>query len=191
MLYIRFLILCKLDAESLRVYNDRGWARGLLTKEDNALLTRRLGEIFFENSKYVRTTLADGTVVLDLNNKMLLVSGNFDNPVVDSVLVINAANDPDADFVREDIRYELQNARFDKETFTAFLRSSEFIHGEGTVRVFDRYDYQYIKGRSDTKNRASLPDTWQNYGYTTGKQDRGGVSPKTQNGLPEGVLKYQ
>lgn len=66
----------------------------MLTKEDNALLNQRLGEIFHENSKYVRNTLADGTVVLDLNNKMLLVSGEkLGEEVIHGVVVINATSE--------------------------------------------------------------------------------------------------
>ena len=172
-----------LDDEQLDVYNKRGWARSLFTAEDRVLMNQRIGEIFRPNSRYVRRTLADGTVVLDLNNKVLLIGGTLDSPVIYNVVAINAINETDAEFIKEDIQYELHNTRYNKETFTTFLKFAQFIYGEESVRIFNRRDYLYIKGRVDEGNRASLPNDWQNYGYTTGKQNRRGVSSETESGI--------
>ena len=171
--------------------NDRGWARGLLTNEDNALLNRRLGEIFHENSKYVRTTLADGTVVLDLNNKMLLVSGKkLGEEVIHGVVVINATSESYAESIKEDILEYGRNYWQNRERYSSFLEVVQRMSGEETFRFYNGYDYSYKEGSYDTgRDRATLPSDWQNYGYTTGKQDGRGVSAETQDGISRGVLK--
>lgn len=159
----------------------------MFTDEDLALLDQRIGEIFHKKSCYVRTTLSDGTVVLELNNKLLLLSGDLENPVVNCVLAINAINEADAEFVREDVKYELQCAKFNKESFATFLRTTQLIYGEKSVRTFDRNDYQYIKGRVDTGERTALPSYWKNYGYIKDKQNGGRVSSETQSGVSRAV----
>ncbi|MBQ8000123.1 MAG: hypothetical protein IJ298_02760 [Ruminococcus sp.] len=93
--------LSVLDDEQIDAYNKRGWARGLFTSEDIALLNRRLGEIYHENSQYVRTTLADGTVVLDLNNKVLLVSGEFGDESILGVFSVSATSETYCEYIKD------------------------------------------------------------------------------------------
>ena len=131
--------------------NDRGWARGLLTNEDNALLNRRLGEIFHENSKYVRTTLADGTVVLDLNNKMLLVSGKkLGEEVIHGVVAISAPSEGHATWIKEALYNDAKGIRLDKYSYAEICESLQIVFGEAVVRYYNGADYSYHKGQHNS-----------------------------------------
>ncbi|MBQ9742216.1 MAG: hypothetical protein IJV88_00885 [Ruminococcus sp.] len=171
--------LSVLDAKSLKVYNDRGWARELLTAEDRVLLNQRIGEVFHKNSRYVRTTLADGTVVLDINNKILLLGGTLERPIICNVLVINAVSESDAELFKEDIYAYTEGKYITEEAYKERCRITQDCYGAQIIRHFDSSDYKYQKGQYDSGNRATLPDNWQNYGYTERKQDRRRVSPET------------
>ena len=182
--------LSKLDDKSRKVYNDRGWAMSLFTDEDKALLSQRLGEIFHKDSNYVRTTLGDGTVVLDLNNKMLLVSGGeLGKEVIHGVVAINAPSESYAIDLKEDIISESENSWYTRETFSEFLRIIQRVQEAEDFRFYDGNDFYYQKGTHDTGDRATLPNEWENFGFTTGKQNRAGVSSEAQRGVPGAVSK--
>ncbi len=172
--------LSVLDAKSLKVYNDRGWARELLTAEDRVLLNQRIGEVFHKNSRYVRTTLVDGTVVLDINNKILLLGGTLERPIICNVLVINAVSESDAELFKEDIYAYTEGKYITEEAYKERCRITQDCYRAQIIRHFDSSDYKYQKGQYDSGNRATLPDNWQNYGYTERKQDRRRVSGETQ-----------
>ena len=75
------------------VYNKRGWAYSLLDSEDLSLLKSKQYEIY-KGNRYPKT--ADGLYVVEINNKILFVSGKYSDPVIEIVLAANV--DSAADF---------------------------------------------------------------------------------------------
>ncbi len=144
-----------------------------------------MGEIFRPNSRYVRDTLGDGTVVLDLNNKIVLLSGEYGNEMIEGVLAFNTNSESDSNLYREDFNEYVQGLRLNKKAYADRCRIAQNVFGENVIRYYDRYDYQYKKGQHNTGYRATLPDDWQNYGYTAGKQNGRRVSGEATSGVSE------
>ncbi len=105
--------------------------------------------------------------------------------MIEGVLAINATSETDAEYIRGVIEYELHDYRRNKETFGNFLQTQGFVYSQEVVRFFDSEHYRYYRGQHDTGRRATLPDNWQNYGYTAGKQNGRGVSGKATSGVSE------
>ncbi len=53
------------------------------------------------------------------------------------------------------------------------------------IRFYDADDYHYNQSQYDSGERATLPDDWQNYGYTAGKQNGRRVSGEATSGVSE------
>lgn len=172
-----------LDDEQLDAYNKRGWARELFTSEDHVLLNQRMGEIFRPNSQYPRITLADGIVVLDLDNKIVLLSGKYGQEVIEGVFVQNAPSEDYAKYIKGAVFREARRKGSYRESCVHFLKTIQRVQEEDDIRFYDAVDYRYNRTYGDDGRRATLPDDWQNYGYTTGKQNRRGVSSETESGI--------
>lgn len=172
-----------LDDEQLDVYNKRGWARELFTSEDHVLLNQRMGEIFRPNSQYPRITLADGIVVLDLNNKIVLLSGKYGQEVIEGVFVQNAPSEDYAKYIKGAVFREARRKGSYRESCVHFLKTIQRVQEEDDIRFYDAVDYRYNRTYGDDGRRATLPDDWQNYGYTTDKQEGRGVSSETESGI--------
>lgn len=154
------LLFCELDAESLRVYNDRGWARELFTAEDWVLYNEHIGYKTPKQSRYVKETLGDGTLVLDFNNKLVLVSGEYGNDKIYSVFTVNSKYSDDIDFYKEDIYAYTKATRTDKYGFGEICRIIAYNQGEEFIRYYEGSDYSYQKGHVGKWDRATLPDDW-------------------------------
>ena len=183
--------LSKLDSESLRVYNDRGWARDLFTSEDWVLYNEHIGYKTPKNSRYVKKTLVDGTLVLDFNNKIVLVSGEYGKDKIYGGFTVNSKYSDNIDYYKEDIYAYTEATRPDKSGFGEICRIVTDVQGEEFVRYYEGNDYSYQKGHSGKGDRATLPDNWENSEYTTVERDGEGVSRETEDGVPQGVLKKQ
>ena len=180
--------LSKLDEESLRVYNDRGWARGLFKSEDIVLLNQKVDKAKMQIYDGNTTRMSDGSLLCDINNKIVVVSMPSESYRVFAVAMFNASSESFIELVKEELIDE--NKYKGKEAFVEDCRTLEYVRGTSSFRIYESSDYSYNKGQHDRGERATLPDDWQNYGYTTGKQDRGGVSPKTQRKLPRIVFTF-
>lgn len=172
-----------LDDEQLDAYNKRGWARDLFTAEDYVLLNQRMGEIFRPNSQYPRITLADGIIVLDLNNKIVLLSGKYGQEVIEGVFVQNAPSEDYAKYIKGAVFREARRKGSYRESCVHFLKTIQRVQEEDDIRFYDAVDYRYNRTYGDDGRRATLPDNWQNYGYTTDKQDGRGVSEGSESGI--------
>jgi hypothetical protein len=91
--------LSTLDDEELQVYNKRGWrynlfvtkdSNGKVNTEDLSLLQEKFSELNSKNRQRTDNVLADGTRVVEVNNKLVLIGGTYEKPQVYSVLVINS-----------------------------------------------------------------------------------------------------
>jgi|GEM_PF-6123137 len=95
--------LSTLDNNELEVYNKRGWAYGLLTEEDYLLLQNYLTELKKGISKKADNVLRDKSRVFEVNNKILIVDSNFENPSIVVVLAIDGIDQFDYELLREDV----------------------------------------------------------------------------------------
>lgn len=106
-----------------------------------------------------------------------------------AVALFNSSSESFVEALKE--RHINDNKYRQKKTFVEDCRTLEYVRGSSNFRIYESSDYTYYKGHQNPEKIATLPDDWQNYGYTTSKQDGRGVSSETKNGLPEGVIKYQ
>jgi hypothetical protein len=190
--------LSTLDDEELKVYNNRGWSYSLfVTKDSNGKVNtenlRLLQEKFSElNSKKRQRTdnvLADGTRVIEVNNKLVLIGGTYEEPQVHSVLVINTNNATDDYILKEIVLNDIHGSSTNKENFKALLEDVQTYAGEEQVRVYSQEDFSYIRGRDKSWQRAEIPSSFKDYGYTKQFQDRGRNNAETERGVSDSVNK--
>lgn len=180
--------LSTLDEKQLKVYNKRGWANALFTDEDRKLLNEKYNELNTKTKQRTDNVLGDGSRVVEVNNKLVLIGGAFEEPVIHNVLVINADNETEADIVKEFIRYESSDYRRNQNEYKEFLVYVQTVEGEEFVRTYSAEDFRHIKGRNT--ERATLPSNFQYYGYTKQFQDGRGDSSETEQGISDEV-EYQ
>ena len=154
-----------LDDQEIKVYNDRGWSYSLFNEEDMKLLYEKFDEI--NQNKFTNDyVLNDGSVLTEVNNKMVLLYGTRDVPKVFSVFAINVDNEIDAEQIKELVYSEIGNYKRDRTSSGELLRYVQQRAGNGIVRYFEADDYRFAKGKEAARNRAVLPDGFKNYGYT-------------------------
>jgi hypothetical protein len=61
--------------------------------------------------------------------------------------------------------------------------------GKEFVRFYLQEDFSYIKGRDKTWQRAELPSSFKDYGYTKQFQERGRNNAETERGVSDSVNK--
>lgn len=181
--------LSKLDDKSRKVYNDRGWAKQLLSAEDWALYNEHIGYKLPKDSKCFKNELADGSLVLEINNKVLIVNGQYGSDEIYGVLAINAPSEGHANWIKEALYNDTEGLWLSKESYGEVCESLQDVFGERVVRYYNGDDYSYRKGQYHSKQRATLPSYWENYGYTKDKRDGAGVSSEAQRGVPGAVSK--
>ncbi len=172
-----------LDDNELKVYNNRGWASGLFTDEEHKLLQEKFNELNTRTRQKTDNVLGDGTRVVEVNNKLVLISGPFEAPIIHNVLVINANNETEAEIYKEIIYYEQEDHKRNKSEYSYGLQLSENIIGSQFVRNYESADFSYHKGRKDTGERALLPDSFKSYGYTKQFTERTGSNTETETYL--------
>ena len=74
------------------MYNKRGWAYGLFNGEDMKLLNEKFSELDRRLNSRTDNMLADGTRIVEVNNKIVSIGGTYNDPEIYSVLLINAEN---------------------------------------------------------------------------------------------------
>lgn len=175
--------LTTLDDRERTVYNKRGWTCRLFSKEDRILLGEKFNELDNKITRKTDNVLEDGSKIVEVNNKIVLISGTFSEPEINCVLAINVANETEALGIKEAIFYEYPNYRKNKETLGDFLQYVQTY--EEFVRTYRAEDFSYYKGQVDTGERATLPDNFKNYGYTKQFQDRTGSNSNAGQGVSD------
>ena len=152
-----------LDDKALKVYNKRGWAYSLFNDEDMVLLREKLDEYAQLKTRNSDNILPDGSMVTDINNKMLLIGGTRNSPVIHAVLLINASAEEYAEMIKDDIYDDTKEFGIHARQCTNYLSNCENWYGNGTVKFYGSEDYYHIKGRE--QERAKTPDGFEDFGY--------------------------
>ncbi|MGN1434064.1 MAG: hypothetical protein ACI4XI_10225 [Ruminococcus sp.] len=175
--------LTALDDEEIKVYNKRGWTYRLFTKEDRILLREKFNELDSKITRRTDNVLGDGSRIVEVNNKIILIGGTFAEPEIYCVLAINAANETETTDLKEVVFYEYENYRRNKETLQSLFQYVQSC--EKDVRTYRAEDFYYSKGQKDYGERAVLPSYFKNYGYTEQFQDGEGDNQKAGRDISE------
>ncbi len=175
--------LTALDDEEIKVYNKRGWANQLFTNEDRKLLEGEFAKLKPVKTQRTDNVLGDGSRIVEVNNKIVLIGGTFAEPEIYCVFAINAANETEATDLKEVVFYEYKNYRRNKEALQSLFQYVQSC--EEDVRTYRAEDFYYTKGQKDYGERAVLPSNFKNYGYTEQFQDGTGSNPKAGRDVSE------
>ncbi|WP_293969154.1 hypothetical protein [uncultured Ruminococcus sp.] len=175
--------LTTLDDEEIKVYNKRGWANQLFTNEDRKLLEGEFAKLKPVKTQRTDNVLGDGSRIVEVNNKIVLIGGTFAEPEIYCVLAINAANETEATDLKEVVFYEYKNYRRNKEALQSLFQYVQSC--EEDVRTYRAEDFYYTKGQKDYGERAVLPSSFKNYGYTEQFQDGTGNNRKAGRDVSE------
>lgn len=163
-----------LDDKEIKVYNKRGWAYGLFNREDMKLLNEKFSELDKRLNGKTDNMLADGTRIVEVNNKIVSIGGTYNDPEIYSVLLINAENETYAEYVKEEILgYVNEQRNYSRRKYEEIWETTPFVYGEENIRHYNAYDYIYKKGGDDTGLRATLPGDFSRYGYNKESNIRG------------------
>lgn len=186
--------LSTLDDDEIRVYNKRGWAVALFTdkysNEDLKLLNEKFNELNRRTNQRTDNVLGDGSRVVEVNNKIVLIGDTFNEPEIYCVLAINANNETVANDIKEVIFDEYKRYRQNRYRFADCCKVFESITGKQSIRTYLSEDFTYQKGGKDTGERAILPNSFQNYGYTKQFQNRGGNYTETEQDVSKELNLY-
>lgn len=69
-----------------------GWARNLFSAEDRVLLNERIVEIIVRKNRGNAIWLRGNYYLFDVNNKIVIVGGTFEKPIIQYVMILNAEN---------------------------------------------------------------------------------------------------
>lgn len=152
-----------LDEKALKVYNKRGWAYSLFSNDDMALVREKFDEYYQLKTRNKENILYDGTMVTDVNNKMLLIGGTRNSPIIHAVLYMNADRDGAVERIREAVYYDTEEIGINARQFTDHLAYVEDWEGKEFVRLYRAEDYFHINGRP--QERAISPDGFEDFGY--------------------------
>jgi hypothetical protein len=164
------------DSDANKGYNDseymnrRGWADGVLSVEDRALLRVKISEAQRQGFE-AHPRLSDGSYLFEVNNKIVLVSGDFENPFYDGVVDINADNADTFDEIRKEIEDATNGKRYSS---SAFLEIVEGYYGKEVLRVYRREDWVSASSYS-RRSYPTRPDGYKDFGYS-GEQQYGSGS---------------
>lgn len=180
------LILRQYNIKSKR-FNDigRNSVKDGIVNEGHSNGTRTNQEIGQELSAGVKenitelTEVQNGSRLVEVNNKLIILVGTFKNPEIYSVLVLNANNETKAEFIKDDFYYDFNRCKRFREVVTNLCKSIEIMRGEEFVRFYDSIDYTYKKRRGWNWIPATLPSNFKDYGYTEGRNERYGSSFRT------------
>ena len=159
---------------SVKDYNRRGWARTLLTREDASKLYSAVAELF-TNKKRKEFRLKDGSYAVEVNNKIIFVSGTFENPRYDSVLIFNTDNATDMEFFRD---YFFDNISVNELSINDIQRRIKQRRNYGQVYGFNAESFK-ATGKSDF-GRAKLRSDTNAFGDTARLEVRDGIHTKVE-----------
>ena len=162
-----------LDDKEIKVYNKRGWAYGLFNREDMKLLNEKFSELDRHLNSRTDNMLADGTRVVEINNKIVSIGGTYNDPEIYSVFEINARHEFDTESIKDDIKYGQIRYGRSRYSFEEFGKYEETCEGKDKVRFYSQTDYLYIRGRTEKGLRAVSKGDFSRYGYNKESNIRG------------------
>lgn len=152
-----------LDDKALKVYNKRGWAYSLFSDEDMVLLHEKFDEYSQLKTRNSDNVLPDGSMVNDVNNKMLLIGGTRNSPEIYGVLYIDSDSENYAEYIKKGVYDDAKEFSINSRQFTNYLAGCAEGEGTQSVRFYDSTDYYHIRGRE--QERAIAPDLFEDFGY--------------------------
>ena len=178
--------LTTLDDEEIKVYNKRGWTYKLFTKEDRILLREKFNELDSKISRRTDNVLDDDSRIIEINNKIVIISGTFDEPEIHSVMAVSSVSETEAEIYKGEIINELNDRekRF-RCGIDNICKLYQSIVGKEIIRAYIADDFSYHKGQIDTGERATLPDSFKYYGYTEQFKDGTGNNRKAGRNVSE------
>lgn len=162
-----------LDDKEIKVYNKRGWAYGLFNREDMKLLNEKFSELDRRLNSRTDNMLADGTRVVEVNNKIVSIGGTYNDPEIYSVFEINAYHEYEAERIKDDIKYGQTGNGRNRYSFEELGKLIENYKGKENVRFYSSTDYSYIRGRTEKGARAISTGDFSRYGYNKESNIRG------------------
>lgn len=162
-----------LDDKEIKVYNKRGWAYGLFNREDMKLLNEKFSELDKRLNGKTDNMLADGTRVVEINNKIVSIGGTYNDPEIYSVFEINAYHEYEAERIKDDIKYVQTGNGRNRYSFEELGKLIENYKGKENVRFYSSTDYSYIRGRTEKGARAISTGDFSRYGYNKESNIRG------------------
>ena len=162
-----------LDDKEIKVYNKRGWAYGLFNREDMKLLNEKFSELDKRLNGKTDNMLADGTRVVEINNKIVSIGGTYNDPEIYSVFEINAYHEYEAERIKDDIKYGQTGNGRNRYSFEELGKLIENYKGKENVRFYSSTDYSYIRGRTEKGARAISTGDFSRYGYNKESNLRG------------------
>ena len=123
--------LTALDDEEIKAYNKRGWTYKLFTKEDRILLREKFNEPDSKITSRTDNVLGDGSRIVEVNNKIVLIGGTFAEPEIYCVVLFR--------FGRH--RHDLRSAAFPNDTLHCFFRCycSECVYHRSITRLLSDF----------------------------------------------------
>lgn len=165
---------------SVKDYNRRGWLRTLLTREDASKLNSAVAETFTGKRRDIR--LKDGSYAVEVNNKIVFVSGTFENPRYESVLVFDTDNATEMEILKY---YFFRDAATNDLTVKDIKRFINQRRNHGQVDGFNAEDYK-ASGKSDF-GRAILRSSTKGFGDISQFEIRDGVYTKDEGSVSSRV----
>ena len=162
-----------IDDKEIKVYNKRGWAYGLFNGEDMKLLNEKFSELDRRLNSRTDNMLADGTRVVEVNNKIVSIGGTYNDPEIYSVFEINAYHEYEAERIKDDIKYGQTGNGRNRYSFEELGKLIENYKGKENVRFYSSTDYSYIRGRTEKGARAISTGDFSRYGYNKESNLRG------------------
>nr|DAL40367.1 MAG TPA_asm: chromosome segregation ATPase [Caudoviricetes sp.] len=161
---------------SVRDYNRRGWLRTLLTREDASKLNSAVAEIF--TGKRRDSRLKDGSYAVEVNNKIVFVSGTFENPRYESVLVFNTDNATEMEFLKEQFFSGAATTGLSQKDIERFIKQRR---NYGQVYGFNAESFKATR-KSDF-GRAKLRSDTKGFGDTARLEVRDGIHTKAEGSV--------
>ena len=162
-----------LDDKEIKVYNKRGWAYRLFNREDMKLLNEKFSELDKRLNGKTDNMLADGTRVVEINNKIVSIGGTYNDPEIYSIFEINAYHEYEAERIKDDIKYGQTGNGRNRYSFEELGKLIENYKGKENVRFYSSTDYSYIRGRTEKGARAISTGDFSRYGYNKESNIRG------------------
>ena len=182
-----------IDRMSLKDYNNRGWAYSLLAAEDIRLFNERVSETMRKGSQVWTRKLKDGTKVLEINNKVLFVSGTFSNPVIEFVVAFNAENATELEILQDICLERLDYGNYTTARLASWFSIREAYYGKEYLVYYGRKDFVAASEQHKKEiQRATLPNGFASFGYAGTVRNRNGFSEQNEGEIPglyEGQIK--
>ena len=137
------------------------------------LLNEKFSELDRRLNSRTDNMLADGTRVVEVNNKIVSIGGTYNDPEIYSVFEINAYHEYEAERIKDDIKYGQTGNGRNRYSFEELGKLIENYKGKENVRFYSSTDYSYIRGRTEKGARAISTGDFSRYGYNKESNLRG------------------